>query len=108
MRKITVVRVKAFVRCAVPISIACDGKPVVSVRNGDSVTFEVDENAHTVQCYLHTSGEFRTNGNGGFYGSSGGTEVSEIVRVPAGEKSVELKLHSKLFLMELTYSRTLR
>ena len=108
MRSITVVRVKAFVRSLVTIAIACDGKPVASVRNGSSVTFDVDENAHTVQCYLHTSGGFWSDGNGGFYGSGGGTETSDIVRIPAGECSVELKLHCRLFSMELIYSRTLR
>ncbi len=89
MRIITVERKKSFFGCAVVYQISCDGKTVSSVRNGKTVTFEVDDNSHIIQCFSTTPTSISSDRNGNVYGG-GGTTTSDVINIPSGDQPIKL------------------
>lgn len=80
MRTVTLQREKNFLKAMSVYYVYCDEKLVGSVRNGQSISFDIDNNEHIVYCQVTVT----------MYDGDGGTTVSDVVKIPAGEESVNL------------------
>ena len=98
-RKITIVRASKFVGCAVAYQVLCDGQVVATIRNGKTITFEVDENSHIIQCCAVAPTMIMGN-EFGVYGGGGNT-MSDIINIPSGSQSAELLLKSGFASLKL-------
>ena len=90
-RTVTIKREESFIGCLVVYQIICDGQLIATIRNGETKTFEINENSHTVQCCITSPTMIFGSGDGGIYGS-GGTTISDIVNIPRGTKSARLSV----------------
>ena len=57
MRLVTISREKKFLHCLSVFQVSCDGEVVATVRNGQEVTFKVNESSHRIQCFYSHAGE---------------------------------------------------
>ncbi len=72
--------------------IILDDKTVATIRRSETKAFEIDENAHLVQCRVISPQVIAGAGYRGmlFVDGGGGVSVSDIIRIPEGDTSAEL------------------
>ncbi len=95
MRTVFIQREKKFWGSACIYMVLCDGKTVASIRNGQTVSFIIDDKEHIIQCQQTTPVNFY-DGYGG-----GGTIFSDVVNVPVGNKDVKLFVSPQLASLKL-------
>jgi len=61
MREITVVRGKTFIASLAKINICVDGEAVAFVKNGKTVSFDIDNRQHILYATMKGLGEIRSN-----------------------------------------------
>ena len=99
-RTVTIERENSFFACLVVFQILCDGQQIATIRNGETKTFVINENSHTVQCCITAPTMIFGSGDGGIYGS-GGTTISDIVNIPSGTKSARLSVKNGFASLKL-------
>ena len=89
-RKIIIERQWRFIGSACIYNIFCDGQIIATIRNGEEKIFEIDENAHSIQCGVG-------NMAGGLFGGSS----SDLVSIPKGTESAKLLLETGFASLKL-------
>ena len=91
MRKVYITRKKKFNGCALIYQIKCDDNVVATIRNGKTVVLEVDNNAHTIQCFAESPGN-----EGGYF-----TYYSDLINILPGTSDIKLVVKPRLVSLEL-------